>query len=229
MNKVVNIFSFFLLAVFILMAMVVIMDLSISNLHLRAMPYKFEIFTAMAFLIFFVGVIRIRRHWQGIKDMKSFKQFNFSGKVAKTRMNRGAIHSGLEVAFMFATVYLFFRLSQIEFDYVITIIAVMSVLAVESLIFFILILKGGDYFKVGVNDNVIAYFDREMKLFYYEGLRRVELYQSDLITLTYKDNMTLFIPTSVISKEDIVPFRDEIIKQLDEKNIYFDDAFRNWE
>ena len=228
MNKAVNVFSAVVLAVFTLMSMTIIYDLAISNFHLKGLPYKKEILSALAVLFFFLGVLRIRRRWQGHRDMKKFAQFDFDSKVSKAYLNRSMIYTGLEILFMMAALYLFVQLSYIENDMMLVMICVMGILIVESILFLFQIVKAGRSFRIGVNSRVIAYFGREMHLFFYAGLRRVELHQRDLISFKYKDDLVLFLPTTVIRDEDRIPFREALIKQLEEKNIYFDDALRNW-
>ena len=70
---------------------------------------------------------------------------------------------------------------------------------------------------------------REMRLYFYTGLLRVELHQNDLISFKYKQDLVLFLPVEVIQKEDRKAFKEALIQQLNQKNIYFDDALRNWE
>ncbi len=217
-----------LLAIFTMMALTIVFDLAISNIHLKAMPYKYEIMTGIAFLIFLIGLLRVKARWQGIKDMKAFSQFNYESKISKTFSKRAMNYTMLETLFMAGALTLFIRLWVIESNLMVAIILVLIILIVESLIFVVAIKAKGDSFRIGLNDKVIGYFAREMKLFYYEGLQRVELHQSDLISFKYKGDLVLFLPTSVLEKSEIPKFKVALIEQLDAKNIYFDDRLRNW-
>ncbi|UKN00668.1 hypothetical protein K6119_13105 [Paracrocinitomix mangrovi] len=228
MNKAINVFSVIILAVFTLMSMVIIFDLAISNFHLKAMPYKRETLAALALLLFFVGLIRVKRRWQGISDMKKFSQFDFVSEISESRMKRGIMFTSLEILFMIGFTLLFLRLYFIEPDLMLVILIVIPLLLLESVVYLFKMMKGGDAFRVGINSKVIAFFDREMNMYFYEGLRRVELHQKDLFSLTYKDDMVLFFPATVLKQADRIAFRDALINQLEAKNIYFDDALRNW-
>lgn len=210
------------------MSMTIIFDLSISNVHLKAMPYKVEILSSLAVLLFLVGIIRIRRRWQGIKDMNKFSQFDFDSKVSKQFLKRSTMFTALEIGFMLASIYLFLQLYFIEQQLMVVMLCVMIALILESVFFLFQIINAGSAFRIGINSRVIAYYGREMHLFFYAGLRRVELHQKDLFSFQYKDDMVLFFPTTVLQDEDRIPFREELLKQLEEKNIYFDDALRNW-
>lgn len=209
--------------------MTIIFDLSISNVHLREMPYKVEILSALAILLFLVGLIRVRRRWQGIKDMSKFSQFDFDSKVSKQFLNKALMFTAIEIVFMLAAMYLFLQLYFVEQQMMVVMLCVMIVLIVESVAFLFQIVRAGAAFRIGVNSRVIAYYGREMHIFFYAGLRRVELHQEDLFSFKYKDDMVLFFPASVLREEDRIPFRDTLLKQLEEKNIYFDDALRNWQ
>ena len=66
-----------------------------------------------------------------------------------------------------------------------------------------------------------------MNLYFYTGLQRVELHQHDTISFKYEGDLVLFMPISVIKKEDLPKFKEALVKQLDAKNIYYDDAIRN--
>jgi hypothetical protein len=229
MNRVVNIFIMIVLTAFTFITLVIIFDLAISNIHLKAMPYKYEVLTGLSVLVFLLGILRMKARWQGIKDMRSFSQFDYVSNVSKAFLNRSRTYTLLEILFMSGALILFLRFAQLDFNLMISMIIVLAFLILEGLIFLVLLSKKGKGFRVGINNQVIAYFAREMKLFYYEGLQRVELHQSDLISFKYRDDLVLFMPTSVLDKEDIPKFKAALIEQLDNKNIYFDDRFRNWE
>jgi hypothetical protein len=94
MNKVVNIFSLAILAVFSLMVMAVVYDLSLaSGMSLRGLPYKIELFTGFALLILLLGAIRIRRKWQGNNDMRKFSRFVFERKLSRSSLNLSVVHT----------------------------------------------------------------------------------------------------------------------------------------
>lgn len=227
MNKVVNVFSLIILTVFTLMGMTIIFDLSVSNFHLKAMPFKMEVMSALALLVFLLGILRIRRRWQGIKDMSQFKQFELDLNVSKAFIKREKLFTFMEIMFMSAAIIIYIRLSLLDFDLMIVMIAVLSVLVAESMVFLSRI-EEGKTFRIGMNAKVIAYFGREMHLFFYTGLQRVEMYQSDTISFKYKDGLVLFLPIVVINEKDRLLFRETLVSILDEKNIYYDDALRNW-
>ena len=118
MNKVVNVFSFVVLAIFTLLALTIIFDLSVSQFYFRKLPYQKEILYSLSVLFFLIGLIRVKRRWQGIKDMKTFSQFTFERKISRSYLNKAMIFSIIEIMFlltamaMFATIFI--KLKQLE-------------------------------------------------------------------------------------------------------------------
>lgn len=228
MNKGVNILSFLLLFVFGFLAAAIVYDLEVSNLHLRGMKYQEIIFPAFALAVLAVGLLRAKNRWQGWNDMRLFKSFNFSTEVSKAFKIRSISFTFLEIMFMSAALYFFAKMGKLDFNIVLPMLAVMSLLLIESLLFLIRLNAGGNGFRIGISDKVIAYFARESKLIFYEGLRRVELHQSDQISFKYKDDLVIFLPTNIIPEAEKEGFKSALLSVLEEKNIYFDDGLRNW-
>jgi len=228
MNRIITIFSLFFLLVFCAMVMIVVYDLSISNLHLRAMPYKETIFTLFALCVLLLALIRIRRRWQGMRDMRRYKNFTFSTEIAKNHLLQSVIITSLEMLFFTATLLFCFSFQSSHPEYVFPMITSIIIILVESLIFVIRLLRGGISFRIGFNDELLAYFDREMYLYYYTGLQKVELHQRDLITFAYRDGLSLSFPTHAIPEKKQKEFRDQLILVLEKQGVFVDDSFRFW-
>lgn len=229
MNRVVNVFSFVISAAYIIITVMIVYDLSFSSVvTLKAMPYKEEVTAGLAALLLFFGALRARRRWEGIKDMKRFSKFSFSSAVSKTARQSGMVISGLEIFFMFGFLYLCFQMYKLHPEFTVPMMVVLGLLLAESVLFMIRMSKGGDGFRLGVGPDVVAYFNREIHIFYYTGLLRVELIR-DHINFQYKEDLNLKLPTEVIPPDQRKAFRDAILKELGDKNVYIDDAFRSFE
>ena len=231
MNKSINIFSAIVVVIYCFIAMSIIYDLSFSSYSFKAMPYQKEVCSALTFILLILGVLRAKRRWQGLKDIVKFKQFKFVIPVAKSRMNLGRIFTMVEIVFMGGFIYVLYNLSQLNAELTIPMIVVVSILMAESIFFLARMIKAGNGFNIGVDKKLVAYFDREIYIFYFSGLRRVELHQ-DLINFQYKGELNLFLPLDAIEKQDLIPFRDNLIKSIEsnsDKNIYIDSDFRSLE
>lgn len=234
MNKVINVFSGIILIIFFVLAMGIVYDLSLSsNFSLKGLPYKYQIAYGLTLIIFTLGVLRIVRKWQGAKDMKRFQKFTFVRPISKSARNLALLYATGEILFMSIICFVLLMMAMLDPVLVSPMLLVIFVLMIEGIIFSIRILKGGDAFRVGINKSVVAYFNREMNLIYYTGLKRVELHQ-DMINFQYPQDLNILLPLEVIEKNDRLAFRDALIETLETelkskkgKNIYIDDAFRN--
>lgn len=233
MNKVVNIFSGVVLVVYFVFTMALIYDLSFSGFSLKGLPYKAEICGGFALVVLLLGFLRIKRRWQGANDMKSFKGFHFELEVAKPVINYALLFTIGEVIFMAGAIFFLVNLAKVNPEYVTIMAVVLFVLMIESIFFVFKIAKGGSSFRLGIDKKVVAYYDREMHLYYFTGLIRIEMHQ-DMVNFQYKEDLNIFLPLEAIRKEDWVPFRDALIETLENlpktengKNIYIDDAFRS--
>ena len=187
-----------------------------------------EITAGLSLLLLLFGALRAKRRWQGMKDMKQFSKFSFVREISKSARNAGIIVTALEMAFMLGLLLLCIKMSSLHPEYTLTMIIVLALLCTESFIFILRLAKGGSAFRIGFNDEVLAYFNREIHLFYYTGLRRVELVDKS-INFQYRDELNLLFPVDLIKKEDRKAFRDALIETLTPRNVYIDDAFRTLE
>ena len=229
MNQAINVFTFPLLLIYCVMMAVVSYDLSISTFSLRAMPYQPQIFTGFALVILLLGLIRIRRRWQGIRDMKKFSQFTFKAPLAKPSIQYAKLFTLVEAVFLGSVLIFSTTLLDLNMSHALPMIIVLSLLILEMFIFVFMAKEKAKPFHLGMNDRVIAYFNREMHLYFYTGLKKVELHSKDLINFVYKEGLSLTLPTDIINNEDRIAFRDALIEVLENKNVYIDDALRNWE
>lgn len=235
MNKAVNTLSgiFFLLYGFLVMALGFDLSLS-SGLSLTNMPWQKEIAYGFTLVIFLLGMLRIIRRWQGIKDMKKFDSFRYAQPISYRILGLSSLFTMAETVFMVgAIIFLSFLVGYVP-TLVYPMIVVLFILALESASFALRITRKGKAFRIGISDTAVAYFDREMHILYFTSLIRVEMHQ-DMINFQYKDDLNLFLPLDVIRKEDLAEFRRTLMDSLTEyglkksKTIYFDDAFRNLE
>jgi len=230
MNKAVNTLSGIFAVVYVALSVAIVYDLSFSSMWtLKGMAFKEEVLGGMAVIILLLGLIRVRRRWQGMNDMKRFSKFTFETSVSRETMNYALMFSIIEMAFMIGLLLICIKMAGLHPELTLPMIIAVGILLTESFVFLSLLIKRGPAFRFGVNKEVVAYFDHEMHLYYYTGLIRVELVQSDLINFQYREGLNLFLSTKTLPKEDRIKFRDELIGTLADKNVYIDDAFRAWE
>ncbi len=235
MNKVVNIFSGLILALFCALVMAIIYDLSISStITIKSLPYKVEICTGLALLILLLGALRAKRRWQGAADMRKFDNFTYVTSVARPAMRYGIMFTAAEGVFLVGLIIFLAGLFKLSPQFVVPMLIVLSLLLVDTMLFIIQLIKGGNVFRLGLNDKVVAYFTREINLIYYTRLKRIEMHQ-DMINFQFEEDLNIFIPLSVIPKNDVVDFRNALIATMEKRMaqgaqpVYMDDAFRTLE
>lgn len=232
MNKVINIFSGITMAVFCILVMAITYDLSISStVSLKDLAYKEEICGGFALVILLLGVLRMRRRWQGFRDMKKFNNFTHVFYISKSAKNLSLLFTLVETGFIAALLFFMYSITKLEPAYVVPMLIVLAILFIDNVIFLTRIQAGGNSFRIGINDKVVAYFNREMHLYYYTGLKRIEKHQ-DMINFQYKEDLNLFLPLDVIQQKDRVIFKEKLIETMNQleaktgKSIYMDDGFR---
>jgi hypothetical protein len=229
MNRVVNSFTFLALGIYCFLVFVIVSDLSFSTWNLKGLPYKFEIITTLTLIVLMLGLIRTHRRWQGTRDMKRYSNFIYVTGVDRSQLQQGILVTSLEVLFFIAVILFCTMYLELSPEFVLPMIGVLAFISLESLVFIVRLAIGGTAFRAGFNEDVIAYFDREMHLFYYTGLQRVELNQKDLINFQYRDGLHITFATDAIPKAERKVFRDALVSMLETKNVYIDDSFRNWQ
>ena len=233
MNKAINLFSGIVLVLYCAFVMASVYDFSFSTASFKSVPYKLEITYGFTILVFLLGMLRIKRKWQGLKDMKNFKGFHFVRYVAKPALNLSLVYAIAEIVFMGLLLVFLSKIAKMEINYVLPMILVISFILLEAIVFALLIKKGGQSFRVGINKKAVAYFNREMHICYFTGLKRIELHQ-DMVNFQYIDDLNILVPLDLFKKEDVVPFKEALIQTIETevnakkgKNIYIDDGFRN--
>ena len=87
MNKVVNLLTLIVLFVWSFFALGSINDLNFSVYSIRSIPFLNEISYALTAVVFLLGLIRIKRRWEAIKDIKAFSKFIYTTRLSKKSVN----------------------------------------------------------------------------------------------------------------------------------------------
>ena len=225
MNKVVNSMSLVFLILYAFFAFGSINDLNLSVYQLKEMPFLLPIIYGLAIIIFLLGVIRIKRRWTGLRDIKSFSKFKYTTKLSKKAIVLATVFFISEVVFMVFFLFLAIDSQKLDGGQVLyPIFAILILFIVETLVF-IGKLYSSKNIKVGVSDTLIAYFDREINIYYYGGLKQVAVYQNRL-HLKYRDDLHMFLELDIIPEEELLNFKNAVYSVLKDKDIFFDESFR---
>ena len=226
MNKVINIFSLVLLFLFSFLAVGNYEDIGISVYEINDIKYLKEICFGLTVVIGLFGLLRIQRRWTGIKDIKSFKKFIYKTPLSKKGKALIIMFSVMEIIFLSFFVGLFIKELHLDVDnYLKPIIAVLLIIIAEIFFFTLYALNSKDVLIMGVNKNLVAFFDREIHIIYFDGLQRISIYQNRL-HFKYKLDLNIFVEIDYIPKENLLDFKQNLETVLLKKNVFIDDSFR---
>lgn len=228
MNKIINLFSLALFAVFGFLAIGSIYDLGFSVYEVNDIPYIKQIVYGIALVILLLGVIRIKRRFEGKKDIKTYSNFKYSTPISKTGINSATLFLSIEIVFGIGIILILLKIQEWdEQKLILPLLIVIIILVVENLIYLFNLRRQQLNFKIGIGPQFLAYFDREMHLYYYKGLMRVEIYQ-DMINFKYKKDLNLFLSLDLIPSECKKEFFIALENAIENKNVFFADSYRQY-
>lgn len=230
MNKVVNIFLMFLLAVYCFFVIGSIYDLNFSVYHIREIPFIVPIAFILAVAILLFGILRLKRQFVGIKDVNNFKGFVFTAQLSNKRLSLSRLFYLAEIVFYSFFIWLiylaFYERDISDFDNTIyVVLGSLFVFILLSLYFILMSFSQKNKFIIGVNKNLVSYFDREIHVYYFDGLQRVDVYQNRL-HFKYKKDLNMFMELDIISEEDLSSFKSALIEALNAKQVFVSETLR---
>jgi len=200
-------------------------DLNFSVYQLKEFPFLTEIIYGLTVVIFLLGALRIKRRWTGLSDIKSFTKFTYSTRLSKKSIVLSTVFFTAEVIFMIF--FLFLATDSQKLDNGTILLPMFGILiffVLETLVF-VVKLHTSKNIKIGVTSNLIAYFDREINIYYFGGLQQVAVYQNRL-HLKYRDELHMFMELDIIPEDELLNFKEAVYGALKEKDIFFDESFR---
>jgi len=228
MNKIINIFSLILFIVFSFFAIGSIYDLGFSVYEVNDIPNIKLIVYGISLLFLLLGLIRVKRRLDGRKDIKNYKQFNFVVPIAKDQINLSTVFLSIEI--LFGCFFLFILLLVRNLDdelLTLPLFLIVSFLTLESILFLIAFRTKQSNYRIGISPNFVAYFDREMHLYYFKGLKRVEVYQN-MLNFKYKTDLNLFLNLNVIPMEEQSNFFNALNEVMDTDVVFIDDSYHQY-
>lgn len=185
------------------------------------LPYRHIAFYVIAgILALFIGR-RSVHHWVGVGMTKNPKRFIWCSEIGKERKRQVRLYLIIEAIvagfFAFTSYYLTPEAWPLT--------AVYGFMMLDQLLFLLL---AQSWFRVGVTKNAVVVADREVRILYFSGLRRVESHQQT-IYFEYIEELQLFFPTNAIPAGKFTEFRDCIEQQVNRDKVFFSEKFKGLE
>ena len=222
MNKSVNILLFILFIPTAILTVLVGFDLPIGFLRITGdtLPYAQEIFYVLAGLFFILGARRSVQRWSGLKMVSDTNRFLWNKPMDKKRVGRVHMYLILEGVFHLSFAIMLYGVTPLFWP----VGLVLAVLALDHF-FFAMIGRKKDLFRIGITKNAIVFADREVKVMYLSGLRRITVQQQSLY-FDYIKDLQLSASLDGISLEDRNSFRETIEASVDRNVVFFSEGFK---
>ncbi len=224
MNKSVNILLILLLIPVFGLSIFVGFDLPIEFLKTsgKNLPYQHVIFITFGIFIFLLGVRRSMQRWVGIKMVNNLDKFEWNKEIDSKRKSQINMYLLIEGVMHILVGFALLALSQKA----LIIATVFFALGLDHLIF---CLFGNikNVWRVGVTNKAIVVAERDFKVIYFSGLRRVTVHQQTLF-FDYIKELQLAISIDSISPTNRFAFRNVLEEKLNRDKVHFSETFKEF-
>jgi len=223
MNKFINILLLLISFPTLVIAIFVGYDLPIEFLKTSgaSLPFKFQIFLSLGIIYYIIIVRRSVRRWMGIAMVSKTAKFKWNVSMGEDRRKQVFLYQWLEALIMCS--------GGISLYYVCPdAIAPASALWVGSLdnLIFMMLGQTKKLYRIGLTSKAVVVADREVKVLYLSGLRKVTIHQQTVFFDYIKDLQMTFSLTC-IPKEDQVDFKNTLESLVDRDRVFFSDDVKN--
>jgi hypothetical protein len=223
MNKFINILLLLISFPTLVIAIFVGYDLPIEFLKTSgaSLPFKFQIFLSLGIIYYIIIVRRSVRRWMGVAMVSKTEKFKWNVSMGEGRRKQVFLYQWLEALIM--------STGGISLYYVCPdAIAPASALWVGSLdnLIFMILGQTKKLYRIGLTSKAVVVADREVKVLYLSGLRKVTIHQQTVFFDYIKDLQMTFSLTC-IPKEDQVDFKNTLESLVDRDRVFFSDDVKN--
>jgi hypothetical protein len=221
MNKGINILlAFFLIPLFAL-AIVIGFDLNVFGIiEGIETPFISEIYIGAAAFVGILLGIRATQRWMGIRLLQQTSKFIWIKPMSKERISRVRLYLFLENSYLLFIGVYFTLISP----YTVVLGWVCIGGFTEALLFFLL-RSNTKYMKVGLTKKALIVGDRDVKFYYFVGLRKISVLQ-DSVYLEYKENLTLSFPINAIEQNEMSNFKTSFLDTINKDKVFVSEKFK---
>lgn len=222
MNKFVNILLLIMALPTLGITICVGFDLPIEFLKTTGanLPFLEEMFYVLGVLFLIVGGRRSLRRWAGIRMVSKLARYQWNFPMGNKRKRQAMMYLNLE-----AVVHVLYAVAIYELTPVAWPVALVTFILGLDHFLFGLICGRGNRFRVGITKNAIVIADRDVKIAYFSGLRRVSIQQQSLF-FDYIKDLQISFPADAIAKENRTSFREAVAANVDRDKVYFSEGFK---
>jgi len=184
------------------------------------LPYLNIIFLVIGIIYFIIIVRRSSRRWMGAKMTSQVAKFKWNVAMGDGRKKQVYLYQWLE-AFIMA----FGGLAL----YYISDLAIIPALAfwfgAFDNILFLILGKAKNIYRIGLTSKALVVADRDVKVLYLSGLRKVSIHQQTVF-FDYIKDLQMAFPLNCIPKEDQADFKNQLVAIVDRDKVFFDEKMK---
>lgn len=218
MNRAINsllvFFSFPAFAFIICVAF----DIHFFNIPIAELPFKFHIFIGIATLLLLLIIRRSVSRWVGVSMTRKPERFLWSTPVSAERKKQVRLFLIMEAGLAFFAMLTAWFLTEEAWP----IALVYGIMTLDQLLFLAI---AQPWFRVGITHKAVVVADREVRLLFFSGLRRVETHQQTLY-FEYIEDLQLFFPTNCIPEGKYGEFRHGLEERVNRDRVFFSEGFK---
>ncbi|ASS50246.1 MAG: hypothetical protein A3D31_11815 [Candidatus Fluviicola riflensis] len=220
MNRAINLLLLVISFPTMAFAIIVGFDLPIEFLHTTGeqLEHREIIFICFAALSLILILRRSASRWVGVGMTRKPERFIWCTDIGQERKKQVRMYLIIEAVIALIFALAIYRITSEAWP----IAVVYGLLFLDQLVFLLIAMP---WFRVGVTHKAVVVADREVKVLYFSGLRRVESHQQT-IYFEYIEELQLFFPTNCLPEGKYGEFREALETRVNRDRVYFSDKFK---
>jgi hypothetical protein len=220
MNRAINILLLVLSFPTMAFAIFVGFDLPIEFLHTTAgqLPYRDGIFIGFALVSLLLILRRSASRWMGVGMTRKPERFVWCTDIGSERKKQVRMYLIIEAVIALCFAYAIYTITPESW----VVAVVYGLLCLDQLVFLFVAMP---WFRIGVTQKAVVVADRELRVLYFSGLRRVESHQQT-IYFEYIEDLQLFFPTNCIPEGKYDEFRGALESRVNRDRVFFSEKFK---
>ncbi len=221
MNRSINILLLVISFPAMAFAILVAFDIPLDFLRTTAgqMPYRGTVFLCFAALLLLLIARRSVTRWIGVGMTRKPERFIWCAEIGPERKKQVRLYLILEIVLAAFFVFISWWLTPEAWPLTL----VYGLLMLDQLVF---LLVAFPWFRVGVTHKAVVVSDREVRVLYFSGLRRVEV-QQQTVYFEYLENLQLFFPVNCIPEGSYTGFREALEDRVNRDKVFFSEKFKD--
>lgn len=218
MNRSINILLIFFSFPAFAFIICVAFDIRFLNIAIAELSFKFPIFVGVATFLLLLIIRRSVSRWVGVTMTRKPERFLWSTPVSAGRKKQVRLFLVLE-----ALIALFAMITSL----LLTVEAWPIALVYGIMVFdqFVFLAIAQSWFRVGITHKAVVVADREVRLLFFSGLRRVETHQQT-VYFEYIEDLQLFFPINCIPEGKYGEFKAALEERVNRDRVFFSEGFK---